>query len=45
MRQDIEAMASHITRDANINRIDDWLHTLERWQNTGKNQLRPPQLW
>src|SRR5215469_6424922 len=45
MRQDIEAMARHISRDANINRIDDWLHTLERWQNTGKNQLRPPQPW
>jgi len=45
MRQDIEAMASHINRNASVDRIDDWLHTLEQWQNTRKNQLQPPQPW
>jgi hypothetical protein len=45
MRQDIEAMASHVSREGNLATIDDWLHTLERWQNTRKNQLQPPQRW
>ncbi len=44
MRQDIEAMAAHIHRDGSIDKIDDWLHTLERWANTSKNKLQPPQL-
>ena len=44
MRQDIEVMAAHIHRDGSIDKIDDWLHTLERWQNTSKNKLQTSQL-
>jgi hypothetical protein len=43
MRQDIEAMAEHIQHDGSLDKIDDWLRTLEKWENTRKDKLQPPQ--
>lgn len=43
MRQAIGAMSSHVSRDTDIRTIDDWIHTLEHWENTRKDRLQPPQ--
>lgn len=43
MRQDIEAMAEHIQHDGSVDKIDDWLRTVEKWENTRKNKLQPPE--
>lgn len=45
MRQDIEAMASHIRTSGDVFHIDNWIRTLEKWQNTREDKLYPPQPW
>jgi hypothetical protein len=36
-------MASHVPCTASAFSIDEWIHTLEGWENTRKNKLWPPQ--
>lgn len=45
MRQDIEGMAHNIRHDASLDRIGDWLRTVERWQQNRRVQFPPPQPW
>jgi hypothetical protein len=45
MRQNIDAMARHIKADASLEKIDDWLHTVQKWQTTSKVQFQPPEPW
>lgn len=45
MRQNIEGMARHIKRNASLFTIDEWLHTVQRWQQTAHIQFKPPEPW
>lgn len=45
MRQDIEGMARHIKRNASLFTIDEWLHTVQGWQQTSSIQFKPPEPW
>ena len=46
MRQDIEGVARNIKRtNAPLDRIDDWLHTIQRWQETAHIRFQPAEPW
>jgi hypothetical protein len=45
MRQDMEAMARHIKTDGSLDKIDDWLHTVQQWQPKEKEEFQPPEPW
>lgn len=45
MRQNIEGMARNIKRKASLFTIDEWLHTVQGWQQTSSIRFQPPEPW